>query len=160
MAGSGGGIYNFDGTVNVTNSTISGNTASDPDGVGGILNGGSGTVNVTNSTISSNSAPAIGGIRSNGITLAVKSSIIALNTGSTPDVSGPFTSGGFNLIGKRDGSTGFTAATDLTGTVASPRDPKLDPNGLHNNGGPTQTIALLLGSPRLTKARATVWPVN
>ena len=50
-----------------------------------------------------------------------------------------------------DGSTGFTEPTDQTGTVASPLDPKLDPNGLQNNGGPTQTIALLWGSPAIDK---------
>ena len=81
----------------------------------------------------------------------VKNSIIALNSDQSPnppDVNGSFGSYGFNLIGKVDGSTGFTEPTDQTGTVASPLDPKLDPNGLQNNGGPTQTIALLLGQPR------------
>ena len=58
LAGSGGGIYNRDGTVNVTNSTISGNMASDPDNAGGgILNSGGGTVNVTNSTVSISGIP-------------------------------------------------------------------------------------------------------
>jgi hypothetical protein len=66
-------------------------------------------------------------------------------------VKGPFTSAGFNLIGKKDGSTGFTAATDQTGTVAAPLDPKLDSNKLQSNGGPTQTISLLLGSPAVDK---------
>ncbi len=83
----------------------------------------------------------------------VKSSIIALSTGggSNRDVSGIFASDGFNLIGKTDGSSGFTAPTDQTGTVAAPLDPKLDPAGLQNNGGPTQTIALLVGSPAIDK---------
>ncbi len=43
------------------------------------------------------------------------------------------------------------AATDRTGTVAAPLDPKLDPNGLQSNGGLTTTIALLLGSPAIDK---------
>ena len=64
---------------------------------------------------------------------------------------GVFTSAGFNLIGKKDGSTGFTAATDKKGTIASPLSPKFDPKGLRFNGGPTQTIALLAGSPAIDK---------
>src|SRR5207247_1680861 len=73
----------------------------------------------------------------------VKSSIIALNTasGSGPDVSGNFTSAEFNLVGI-DQNNGFTAATDLKGG-----DPKLGP--LKDNGGPTDTIALLTGSPAI-----------
>jgi hypothetical protein len=87
----------------------------------------------------------------------VKSTIIASNLGGTydggqaPDVYGPFSSKGFNLIGKKDGSTGFTAATDKKGTVASPLNPKLDPKGLRDNGGPTQTVALMAGSPAIDK---------
>jgi len=130
--GGGGGIYNPNGALNITNSTVSGNYADNmvgPGGVGGgIYNAGTASVNI-------------------------RSSIVALNTATSigPDVAGSFTSSGFNLIGKIDGSMGFTAPTDLTGTVASPLDPKLDPNGLQNNGGPTQTIALLSGSPAIDK---------
>ena len=63
-AGLGGGIYNSGGTVNVTNSTFSGNSANTTYG-GGINNSG-GTVNVTNSTFSSNSAVTGGGGINNG----------------------------------------------------------------------------------------------
>ncbi len=45
--------------------------------------------------------------------------------------------------------TGFTNATDRKGSIASPLDPKLGP--LQNNGGLTQTAALLTGSPALDK---------
>src|SRR5205823_14421867 len=84
--------------------------------------------------------------------------LIALNTTankSAPDVyydnsNMPLNSAGFNLIGKDNGS-GFNAATDRHGTVTSPLDPKLDPNGLQNNGGPTQTVGLLVGSPAIDK---------
>ena len=51
----------------------------------------------------------------------------------------------------KDGSTGFTAATDKKGTAASPLNPKLDPKGLRSNGGPTQTVALVSGSPAIDK---------
>ena len=61
----------------------------------------------------------------------IKNTIVALNTGSAGrDIYGAFASSGFNLIGKIDGSTGFTAPTDQTGTIAAPLDPKIDPAGL------------------------------
>src|SRR5438477_2112730 len=155
----GGGIVNSF-TLNVTNSTITGNSTN-ADGGAIRHNSGTGTLNVTNSTISSNTATGGSGPSSNsggGIaalgTVNVKNSIIALNMASSsgPDVIGNFVSAGFNLIGKSDSGNGFTAATDQTGTVASPLDPKLDPNSLQNNGGPTKTIALLFGSPAIDKA--------
>ena len=55
------------------------------------------------------------------------------------------------MIGASDGSTGFTQATDQVGTIAASLDPQLDPSGLQNNGGPTQTIALLPDSPAIDK---------
>ena len=158
----GGGIYNNNGgSANVTNSTLSGNFAYD-DG-GGVYNFSSGTVTVTNCTLSSNSASFAfgGGIYNNGGgSVNVKSCIIALNTsggGQGPDVFGAVTSGGFNLIGKNDGAAeNFPPGNpnvhdDIVGTSASPIDPKLDPNGLRKNGGPTETIALLPGSPAIDK---------
>ena len=162
----GGGIYNFAGIVNVTDSTLNGNHCDNFGG--GIFNtnavnvtnstfygnsssfGGAietdATVIVTNSTITNNQATFGGGIDDFGGNVAVTSSIIALNTASFgPDANGDFSSSGFNLIGKADAYTsGFDQPTDLIGL-----DPKLDPNGLQNNGGPTQTVALLFGSPAI-----------
>ena len=166
--GSGGALFVEAGTLNVTNSTLSGNSANGGQGINGTAGGtGSGgavgsraTVNITNSTISGNSATAGAGSTAGqgtggGVSItgnaAVKSTIVAKNTATTssPDVSGFFESQGFNLIGKNDGSTGFNAATDLTGTVAAPLDPKFGP--LQYNGGPTDTLALLSGSPAIDK---------
>ena len=59
---------------------------------------------------------------------------------------GTFTSQGHNLIGETDGSSGWVGS-DLTGTVAQPLNPLLAPLG--NYGGPTQTMALLPGSPAI-----------
>jgi CSLREA domain-containing protein len=152
-----GGIFNNStGLVTITNSTISGNQ-SVAAAAGGIDHESTGTVNVTNSTIVGNSVLRgnAGGITNRNVgTINVRSSIIALNVipgGMGPDVSGVFASSGFNLIGKKDGSTGFTAGTDLTGTNAAPLDPRVDPKGLKNNGGPTKTIALQAGSPAIDK---------
>ncbi len=151
----GGAIASFGGTTNVTNSTFVGNTSSGPGGA--IAN--SDTMSITNCTISGNSATQSGltggnlggGIYNAGGTVSIKSCIIAGNVADDggPDVNGSFNSVGFNLIGKTDASTGFTVATDQTGTIASPLDPKVDPNGLQDNGGPTKTIALLPDSPAI-----------
>lgn len=172
----GGGIFNDTGTVNVTNSTLSGNSAfalgSMASARGGGIFNNIGTVDVINSTLSSNYcsgslSPTMfgGGIFNGSGVVKVKSTIIALSTvvaqngtvGSNPDASGTFTSQGFNLIGKNDGAAASfpagnpNANNDIVGTGASTIDPKLDPNGLQNNGGPTQTIALLSGSPAIDK---------
>jgi hypothetical protein len=58
----------------------------------------------------------------------------------------------YNLIGKNDNSTGFTAIGDQTGTIATPLNPLLDP--LANNGGPTQTRALRPTSPAIDKGNS------
>jgi predicted outer membrane repeat protein len=132
--------------LNVTNSTIAENKEGP-----GITIANRVTLNITNSTIARNEEGGVLRIETatDPGTWTVKSSIIASNR--LDDVRGGFTSGGFNLIGKTDNSTGFTQPTDQTGTSASPLDPKLAPAGLQSNGGPTQTIALDPGSPALDK---------
>ncbi len=115
----GGGIYG--GTVNVANSTLSGNTAFR----GGGINAG--TVNVANSTLSGNSAYSGGGIVG---TATVNNSIITGSTGN--DCDGTLT-GSNNLI---DDNTCGLPANPVT---------NFDTN-LADNGGPTQTHALLTGS--------------
>src|SRR5207248_1898117 len=165
----GGGIYNADfATANVTNSTLYFDTT-DLENGGGIYN--KGTLNVSNSTLDLNVAgnftsqgTAGGGIYNDSQatgSATIKSTIIARSAAncndqfpscqSISDVAGSFTSQGFNLIGSRDGSTGFTTVTDITGTSSSPVDPQLDPSGLQINGGPLETVALLSGSPAIDK---------
>ena len=92
--------------VNLTNCTINNNTATQ-DG-GAIDNINHAILNLSNSTVSGNSAALTGGLVNEGsqVGVTVKSSIIALNGGSSPDLRGLFQTAGFNLIGKRDGSTG------------------------------------------------------
>jgi hypothetical protein len=145
VANLGGGISNF-GTLTVTNSTLSGNIASF-DG-GGIMNFNPGTVTLTSSTLSGNSANGTmfgdggGGIHSYG-GLHSSNSIMAGNnaTVGAPDLAGDLGSQGYNLIGNTQGGSGFVD-TDLFNV-----DPHLGP--LQDNGGPTQTMALLAGSPAL-----------
>jgi CSLREA domain-containing protein len=159
----GGAISSDAGTVSVTNCTFYANIAYAFDqGYGGaIINFNKSVLNLTNSTITANVSNYGGSGLYNdntfGAVANVKSTIIASNVlgtsnaGAAPDVSGTFKSSGFNLIGEKDGSTGFSAATDKKGTVASPLNPRLDPKGLRNNGGPTQTVALVSGSPAIDK---------
>jgi hypothetical protein len=63
------------------------------------------------------------------------------SSGVNYDIWGSLTSSGYNLIGTTEGGDGFDA-TDLLNV-----DPLLGP--LQDNGGPTQTMALLPGSPAL-----------
>jgi hypothetical protein len=93
----GGGIFNNDGTtVNVINSTISGNTAT---AGGGVENGGTGTVSITNSTVSGNtSSGAGGGIDNEGGTVNVTNSTISGNTASNNANGGGIENGGSGAV--------------------------------------------------------------
>lgn len=73
----GGGIFQLQGILNVTDSTFSGNSA---DRGGGIWHGS--TVTITDSAFSGNSAGLGGGIRSGGTT-TIDGSTISGNTAST-----------------------------------------------------------------------------
>ena len=85
--------------------------------------------------------------------------IVAANTAATsgPDALGTFASLGNNLIGETDGSSGWVGS-DLTGTVAQPLNPLLAPLG--NYGGPTQTMALLPGSPAIDAGNNALIPAG
>jgi hypothetical protein len=161
MTFGGGGILNR-GTLTITNSTIAGNGAS-PRGGGAIQNdsqpvpGGTplvGTVNLTNCTISGNTSTFVaGGIHNlSGNTVNASTTIIARNevffSGTPPpDYSGELTSLGYNLIGDSSGATINSAPGDQIGTHDLPIDPRLGP--LQDNGGSTQTRALLANSPAI-----------
>ena len=65
-----------------------------------------------------------------------------------PDVAGAVSSQGHNLLGRSDGCTGFTSDDLQGGTTNDTRlDPMLGP--LSYQGGPTQTLPLLPGSPAI-----------
>src|SRR6185369_128910 len=113
-------------TVNVTNSTITGNK-------GPGISVSRVTLNVSNSTISNNEAAGIRSLFSTGTngTWTIKSSIVAANANGLGDLSGAYTSAGFNLIGNPGSSTGFANGVnnDQVGSSGAPLDPKLDPLG-------------------------------
>jgi hypothetical protein len=161
----GGGIRNS-GSMTVTNCTISGNSIGGGSFVtaygGGISN--SGNLQITSSTIGYNSASADyeafgGGIYGSGPT-GSNSSIIALNSAPTgPDFTGgELQSMGYNIIGNNADAAISSQPTDQTGTPGSPIDPLLGP--LHNNGGPTLTMALLAGSPAINRGDPNALPYD
>ncbi len=130
----GGGLFNGD-TLTLTNCTVSGNVASD-DG-GGIFTGakyGAGYVG----------------------DLTLNNTIVAGNTSATTsddDIYGQVQpTSAFNLIGDGSEISNLTdleepALRNLIGTTADPLDPLLGPPA--DNGGPTQTMVLLPGSPAI-----------
>ncbi len=138
----GGGIWNT-GTLRVTNSTLTANGFGEGGG-GGIWNDG--TITLINATVSGNRASPGAGIGNTG-TASLEGTVLALNQ-ETPDCFGSLSSGGYNLIGDATGCTFSSSTGDLVGPVSgTPIDPKLGP--LADNGGPTQTMALLSGSPAI-----------
>ena len=140
---SGGGIQANAGHLTVVNSTIAGNSA---DNNGGGIDAAFGSyLTVIDSTISGNSAAAGGGVyQGSGYTVYLNGTIVAANSGGDLGVeSGFLLSGSHDLIG--DGSDGGMLASSQSGTTLSPLNPHLSPLGFF--GGPTQTMALLQGSP-------------
>ena len=149
-----GGIGN-DVTLTMINSTVSGNTANGNGG--GIWSFG--TVNSFNSTITDNRADADlngsgvgGGVFNGGATFNFQNTIIAGNfeTVFNPivvsgwlfvprDCAGLLTSNGNNLM--------RVVNCNVNGSAPTVANPLLGP--LQNNGGPTQTHALLAGSPAI-----------
>jgi CSLREA domain-containing protein len=134
----GGAISNMD-TLTVTNGTFSGNSAGESGG--GISNWDDGETWVTNSTFSGNSAVNGGGIDNRG-TLHLFNTIVA-NSPSGGNCSGTIaiTNGGNNID---DGTTCGWGSVD--GSMSN-TDPLL--GALADNGGPTETFALLPGSPAI-----------
>ena len=146
---SGGGMFCNGISVKIVNSTISGNTATGNSvPVGGIVFNISSSL-IINSTITGNTAStsaiaAAGGLRLNGRPAPlIRNTIIAGNTGSSPDIEANVNSLGNNLIGNTSGAniSGDTAS-NITNVNAL-----LAPLGFY--GGSTQTHALLSGSPAI-----------
>jgi hypothetical protein len=155
----GGGIFNNgSGSIAILNSTVAFNTATFG---GGVWNNASGTIDLSYSTVGFNSAGSAGGIGNVNGPFNVKSTIVAVNSVivTARDVSGNFTSAGFNLIGV-DQNNGFNAATDKRGGEGAPLDPQFNGNSLADNGGPTLTMALLAGSPAINSGDNNAPPLD
>jgi len=148
----GGGIQN-NGTITLTNITISGNNSS---GQGAGIDA-RGTVTLLNATISNNissaGVAAVGGIRNNAaVSITARNTILSGN--SVNNCGGTITSQGNNLDSAN--SCAFAGPGDLINT-----DPKLA-TLLDVNGSVLQpalnTRALLPGSPAIDAGSATVCP--
>lgn len=177
-SGLGGAIFSR-GAVTITGSTLSGNSAFGTQAQAGALGVLDATVSITNSTFSGNHSDSIGGdlrllassgnltatlnhvtttgstgsstlslfqFGTNALTLVINNSIIGDSVSGadyqtqlfSSGAGGIFSSGENNLIGEPG---------TFAGEVISNADPLLGP--LADNGGPTQTHALLAGSPAI-----------
>ncbi len=150
--GGGGGIYVDDGDITITNSTISGNTATDgiptttADGRGGGIYNSGGGVNLLNATVNGNTA-TLGANVDNGSLddFTFKNTIVSNAVdGDNCAVDEGYVSEGNNVD---DDATCVDETIDMTDIND---DPDLGP--LQNNGGPTDTHALLSGSPAIDEA--------
>jgi hypothetical protein len=170
--GGGGGMYLWseEGALVVANSTITGNTASS----GGGIRVSTGTLDLLQSTVSGNTAAESGdGLYLGYIRDLVKSaaandrggepraladqgqglgivtgSIVAGNGDGTGDIAGdPESGSAVTLTASVIGTVDALTPTDGGGNQLGVTNPGLAP--LANNGGATQTMALLAGSPAL-----------
>ncbi len=161
FAGAGGGGVGFQGNVGtIQNSTISSNSTPDFGSGSGLLTvafdaQAAPSLTVTACTIAGNTGSTNGAVsmialnNDLGMTNRFLSTVVADNT--TPNFyfygTLTFTSLGDNL--DSDGTSGLSNGVngDIVGTLASPINALLGP--LQDNGGPTYTMALLVGSPAI-----------
>lgn len=178
-----GGIYAQDETTVVSDSTISGNSGPDGEGLRNSASGSNTTMMLINSTVSGNTSTnfnsAIRSHASNGFTSTVDlinctvtnnsttnagqngaiwlqpgtgthsvtltNTIVSGNTsgGAPHDIEGTVdAASSFNLIG-----TGGGLTDGVNGNIVGVHDPVI--GALANNGGDTETHALLAGSPAI-----------
>lgn len=142
FGGSGGGLRTSN-VASLTNCTIAGNVAD----YGGGIEVVGGTMNATNCTISYNRATGGGGgIRGLFVTITLTNTVVAQNLfleASPDDVATSIDAATSfnNLIA----SGGGGLIDGVNGNLVDVANPQLAPLG--NYGGPTQTVALLPGSP-------------
>ncbi len=166
--GGGGGAYSYTGSLTVVDSTISGNSVSHNGGgafvvgltatnstfsgneAGGFSGAAAvmgGNAQLSNSTITGNTAADGGGVLMAEPASVTLNSVLAYgNTSTAPDYYGadldgstvPAIAGSHNLVG--DSLLALPGDTIATNPLLGP---------LANNGGPTQTHALLAGSPAI-----------
>ena len=177
-AGMGGAIFSRIGTVIITNSTLSGNsaiggvsgtpgTSGNGAALGGAVFAYNCAIQITSDTISLNTAGTGGrgiyvlGLGLGTATASINNTIIGQNDTNGSDLRIDVTSGGHaavsggtNLI--RTISTMATTAVTNTLTNTLTADPKL--GLLQNNGGGTPTMALLGGSPAIAAGTFSLAP--
>lgn len=160
VAGNGGGLYN-DGShsgsasASLSNCTIAYNAASHEGG--GLYNDGDGngraSVNLSNCTVAYNQVSVVNYGDNGRAVVTLNNTILYRGAGSGTNlhnIGGTITSRGYNLSND-DESAFLNKIGDKNKT-----DPKLDPAGLKDNGGPTPTIALLSTSPAIDGGNSTL----
>ncbi len=165
----GGGIFTGHGTLNILSSTFSGNSSY----YGGGVFIGAGDAEITNGTFSANSAVQGGGVYNDVSSLTLTSSTFSGNSGTygggiynagvlhyMNNILANSISGGdcYNEEGTGEIFTNVNnivetnaSSSNACGTPALTSDPKL--GFLANNGGLTQTMALLAGSPAINAGK-------
>ncbi len=132
----GGGMYLIGDTANLTNVTVSGNQAVNSGG--GIYVDDVGTANLTHVTVADNTSESVAGIDV-GVNTGIANLTNVLLAGNSGDNCGgtPFGIAGDNISDDATCPAGVTTVTDaMLGPLA-------------DNGGETQTQALLPGSPAI-----------
>jgi len=174
--GNGGGLYVSGGTLTLTNDTIAADLAEAGSSGSGGKGGHAGTGKLTGGPGGAGAPGSFfaGGLYVNGGTVNLFNSTVALNIhqdgtsagGGVVQSAGTVTAvstlfGGNNPVGTNPpiDYSGDVTATDslfqtaptgvLSGSGNIETDPMLDSNGLKNNGGPTETIALQSTSPAI-----------
>jgi hypothetical protein len=139
----GGGLFNDGGTLEVFDSTVSGNAA--PNGAGGGVLDVNGTITLIGVTVTDNTSPlgaGVFGFESPQLeTVVFGNSIIAGNNGD--DCGGSLESLGGNVLGAGCADVASDTVTD---------DPEL--GALADNGGPTLTHLPAQGSPAIDSGLA------
>jgi hypothetical protein len=171
--GMGGAVFNQGGTVVLVNSTLTANTARggapSGSGYGGGLFNLNGSITLTNVTIAGNIVATTAGDAAGGALYNLSLDVPAFPGGPpvTPSLKAVVTAansilagslGGTDLFNHRVHGTATVTASSpnivttsanvggsFTGVPFTAADPLLGP--LRDNGGPTQTMALLAGSP-------------
>ncbi|MGH8575411.1 MAG: choice-of-anchor Q domain-containing protein [Gammaproteobacteria bacterium] len=139
----GGGLVNIHGTATIANSTFFGNSV--PSMGGAIFNSGNnagaGTLTLINSTINNNTS-ALGGavVSERGGTTTLRNTLLAGNPGNNCLLL----TGG--VIGDEGGNLDDGISCNFGTNSLSSGAAGLDPLGVQNNGGPTDTVALTAAS--------------
>jgi hypothetical protein len=138
---SGGAVF-VNGQQTIINSTFSGNTATDPAGIGGAIMSFADGIFIHSTVAANVTRPGGGALFLGSAVATLKASILDLNVGGNCLLGGPFTSDGYNV------------SSDESCALAGPNDASLVSarlKPLDDNGGNTLTHALKANSPAIDR---------
>ncbi|UPQ84089.1 hypothetical protein M0M42_06730 [Pseudomonas knackmussii] len=135
-----GGMLNYQGTVDILNSTFADNIGTTGGVRGADIGNVDGTISARNSTFS-NTLQLFSHSGTGEFRLA--NSLVEIRRfNSTPFCSGRLTSGSFNAIGGPSDLADFSRGCGFVPSTADEIEIRLSLGALRDNGGPTHTIAL------------------